>query len=151
MEQTRHLGMRVRILGQLIKQAIDRKLTALDLTGQQSFVLRYLSEHEEEPVYAKDIEKRFNLTHPTVSGIIQRLEAKGFLAAEPDSGDRRCKRVVLTPKARECQKEIWQHIQWVERTMVSGMTPEEEQTLTELLECACENLNEEIQKEESSL
>lgn len=151
MEQTRHLGMRVRILGQLIKQAIDRKLTALDLTGQQSFVLRYLSEHGEEPVYAKDIEKRFNLTHPTVSGIIQRLEAKGFLAAEPDSDDRRCKRVVLTPKARECQKEIWQHIQWVERTMVSGMTPEEEQTLTELLELACENLNEEIQKEESSL
>ena len=35
--------------------------------------------------------------------------------------------------------------------MVSGMTPEEEQTLTELLERACENLNEEIQKEESSL
>ena len=151
MERPKHLGARVRVLAQNIKQAFDRKLTALGLTTQQSFVLRYLYEHSEEKVYPKDIEKRFDLTHPTVSGIIQRLEAKGFLAAEPDSDDRRCKRVVLTPKARECQKEIWQHIQWVERTMVSGMTPEEEQTLTELLERACENLNEEIQKEESSL
>ena len=50
METQRHLGMRVRILSQTIHTAIDRKLTALGLTGQQSFVLRFLSEHTCEPV-----------------------------------------------------------------------------------------------------
>lgn len=151
MEPPRHLGMRVRILSQAIHTAIDRKLTALGLTGQQSFVLRYLSEHKDDPVYARDIEKRFNLTHPTVSGILQRLEAKGFLASEPDSADRRCKRVNLTPKAEECQKEIALHIQSLERTMMRGMTPDEAENFMRLLELAYENLNTEMKKEESSV
>lgn len=151
METQRHLGMRVRILSQTIHTAIDRKLTALGLTGQQSFVLRFLSEHTGEPVYARDIEKRFNLTHPTVSGILQRLEAKGFLASEPDVADRRCKRVTMTPKAEECQKEIERHIQALERTMVAGMTPEEAIIFGRLLDLAYENLSNEMKKEESSL
>lgn len=151
METQRHLGMRVRILSQTIHTAIDRKLTALDLTGQQSFVLRFLSEHTGEPVYARDIEKRFNLTHPTVSGILQRLEAKGFLASEPDAADRRCKRVTMTPKAEECQKEIERHIQAIERTMVADMTPEEAISFGRLLDLAYENLSNEMKKEEFSV
>ena len=75
MERPKHLGARVRVLAQNIKQAFDRKLTALGLTTQQSFVLRYLYEHSEEKVYPKDIEKRFDLTHPTVSGLLARLVA----------------------------------------------------------------------------
>ena len=59
MNAPRHLGNRVRVLSQAIRQAIDRKLTDLDLTGQQSFILRYLSERKDEVVYPKDIEKRF--------------------------------------------------------------------------------------------
>lgn len=151
METQRHLGMRVRILSQTIHTAIDRKLTALGLTGQQSFVLRFLSEHTGEPVYARDIEKRFNLTHPTVSGILQRLETKGFLMSETESSDRRCKRVTMTPKAEECQKEIERHIQALERTMVAGMTPEEAISFVRLLDLAYENLSNEMKKEEFSV
>ena len=98
MNAPRHLGHRVRILSQAIRQAIDRKLCDLDLTGQQSFIIRYLSERQGEVVYPKDIERRFNLTHPTVSGLLQRLESKGFLTCEPDPDDRRYKRIVLTEK-----------------------------------------------------
>lgn len=146
--ETRRVGMYVRILSQTIRQAMDRKFTALDLTGQQSFVLRYLSEHPDEAVYAKDIEKRFGLTHPTVSGILQRLEAKGFLVFEENAPDRRCKRLRMTAKAEECQKEVARHIQTIEQTMVTGMTQEEIQTLHRLLEQAYNNLSEEMKKEE---
>lgn len=151
MEPPRHLGMRVRILSQTIHTAIDRKLTALGLTGQQSYILRYLSERKDEPVYARDIEKRFNLTHPTVSGIIQRLEAKGFLATEPELSDRRCKYLNLTPKAEECQEEIEQHIQSLEHTMVRGMTDGEVEAFHRLLDLAYQNLSKEMKKEESSI
>ena len=136
-----HLGHRVRVLSQAIRQAIDRKLTDLDLTGQQSFIIRFLSEQQGEVVYPKDIEKRFNLTHPTVSGLLQRLESKGFLTCEPDPDDRRFKRVLLTKKAEECQKEIWQHIQSLERTMTAGMSEEDIDTLVRLLDQAAENLD----------
>ena len=145
------IGQQMRIAHQAIHQHIDRKLSSLELTGIQSFVLRCLSERSGEVVYPRDIEKQFHLTHPTVSGILQRLEAKGFLMSETESSDRRCKRVTMTPKAEECQKEIERHIQALERTMVAGMTPEEAISFGRLLDLAYENLSSEMKKEESSL
>lgn len=141
MNAPRHLGNRVRVLSQAIRQAIDRKLTDLDLTGQQSFILRYLSERKDEVVYPKDIEKRFNLTHPTVSGLLQRLKCKGFLTCEPDPDDRRYKRVLLTEKAEDCQKQIWEHIQSIEARMTAGMQESEVDMLVRLLDTAAQNLD----------
>ena len=141
MEENLFLFRRYRLLDQAGKQRVDQKFTAMDLTAMQSYVLRYLEEHRGEVVYPKDIEKRFNLTHPTVSGLLQRLEIKGFLTCEPDPDDRRFKRVLLTEKAEECQKEIWQHIQSLERTMTAGMSETEVDTLVRLLDLAAQNLD----------
>ena len=141
MEGTNHLGHRIRILSQAIRQEIDRKLTDLDLTGQQSFILRFLSERQDQVVYPKDIERRFNLTHPTVSGLLQRLEAKGFLSCEPDPDDRRYKRVVLTERGQACQEEIYRHILSMEQAMTAGMSAADVETLARLLDRAAENLN----------
>ena len=148
MERPKHLGARVRVLAQNIKQAFDRKLTALGLTTQQSFALRYLYEHSEEKVYPKDIEKRFDLTHPTVSGLIQRLEAKNFVVCEPDDDDHRRKRIRMTQKAETCQQEIFRHILSTERILTAGMSPEEVETFLRLLSLANDNLCAELQKEE---
>lgn len=138
---TNHLGHRIRILSQAIRQEIDRKLTDLELTGQQSFILRFLSERQGQIVYPKDIERRFNLTHPTVSGLLQRLEAKGFLTCTPDPDDRRYKRVALTQRGLECQVEIYRHILSLEQTMTAGMSADDVDTLIRLLDRAAENLN----------
>ena len=140
MNAPRHLGHRVRILSQAIRQAIDRKLCDLDLTGQQSFIIRYLSERQDQVVYPKDIEKRFHLTHPTVSGVLQRLEAKDFVVLEPDRADRRCKRIRLTDRARRCDAAVGQAFETLECVMCSGMSSEEQQTLRRLLDQAAENL-----------
>lgn len=148
MERPRHLGARVRVLSQNLKQAFDRKLTSLGLTSQQSYVLRYLFEHSEEKVYPKDIEKRFDLTHSTVSGLIQRLEAKDFVVCEPDDDDHRCKRIRMTAKAEECQQDIFRHIQSTERILTGGMSQEEVETFLRLLSLANDNLCAELQKEE---
>ena len=148
---SQNLGPRLRHLSNRITQYMDQQFLALDLTSTQSFILHHLVLHEGEQIYPKDIEKRFHLTHPTVSGILKRLEAKGFLMSETESSDRRCKRVTMTPKAEECQKEIERHIQALERTMVAGMTPEEAISFGRLLDLAYENLSNEMKKEEFSV
>lgn len=90
---SQNLGPRLRYLNNRITQYMDQQFLALDLTSTQSFLLHHLSLHEQEAVYPKDLEKRFHLTHPTVSGVLQRLEAKNFIIIEPDKADRRCKRI----------------------------------------------------------
>lgn len=150
MQDEMRIGPRVRLLSHSIRLAIDRNLTEMDLTGQQSFVLRYLSEHEDSVVYPKDIERRFRLTHPTVSGILQRLERKGYIICVPEPNDRRCKRITLTPVAREVQMDIWQHINDMEQTMTRGMRQDEIETLLRLLDLAAQNLADENTEAQST-
>lgn len=141
MEENLFLFRRFRLLDQAGKQRVDQQFQEMELTAMQSYVLRYLHDRAGEVVYPKDIERRFNLTHPTVSGLLQRLESKGFLTCEPDPDDRRYKRIVLTEKAAECQKEIWQHILTIEQTMTAGMQESEIDTLVRLLDLAAKNLD----------
>lgn len=150
MQDEMRIGPRVRLLSHSIRLAIDRNLTEMDLTGQQSFVLRYLSEHEDSVVYPKDIERRFRLTHPTVSGILQRLERKGYIICVPEPNDRRCKRITLTPAAREVQMDIWRHINDMEQTMTRGMRQDEIETLLRLLDLAAQNLADENTEAQST-
>ena len=132
---SQNLGPRLRHLSNRITQYMDQQFLALDLTSTQSFILHYLVLHEGEQVYPKDIEKRFHLTHPTVSGVLQRLEAKDFVVLEPDRADRRCKRIRLTDRAA-----VGQAFETLECVMCSGMSSEEQQTLRRLLDQAAENL-----------
>ena len=144
-----YLGPRVRVLTQLISQYVDRRFLDLDLTCTQAFVLRYLSEHADEPVYPKDIEKRFHLTHPTVSGILQRLEAKEYITISTDRNDRRCKSLRLTDKALQCNREVRLLFAALENTLTDGMSEAEKSQLLRLLDQAAENLRKVEPKEES--
>ena len=137
---SQNLGPRLRYLNNRITQYMDQQFLALDLTSTQSFILHHLSLHENEAMYPKDIEKRFHLTHPTVSGVLQRLEAKNFIVIEPDRADRRCKRIRLTDRARRCDEAVGQAFETLERLMCSGMSDEEQQTLLRLLDLASANL-----------
>ena len=135
---SQNLGPRLRHLSNRITQYMDQQFLALDLTSTQSFILHHLVLHEGEQIYPKDIEKRFHLTHPTVSGVLQRLEAKDFVVLEPDRDDRRCKRIRLTERARQCDAAVGQAFETLERVMCSGMSDEEQQTLLRLLDLAVE-------------
>ena len=140
MNAPRHLGHRVRILSQAIRQAIDRKLCDLDLTGQQSFIIRYLSERQGEVVYPKDIERRFNLTHPTVSGLLSRLEQKGFLELKTDPSDRRSRQIIISGKGLACHERMHAVITENESRIVQGFTQEEKTLFTQFLQRAIENV-----------
>lgn len=137
---SQNLGPRLRFLNNRITQYMDQQFLALDLTSTQSFILHHLSLHENEAVYPKDIEKKLHLTHPTVSGVLQRLESKDFIVIEPDRGDRRCKRIRLTDRARRCDEAVGQAFDTLERVMCAGMSAEERQTLLRLLDLAANNL-----------
>ena len=145
MDTSKHLGPRLRLLNQQIHQYMDQRFAALDLTGSQSFFLRYLTENDE--VYPKDLEQRFHLSHPTVSGILQRLESKGFITMEASEHDRRCKRIRPTEKAIVRQKEVCKSFAAMEQVMVQEMSEEDIQTLIRLLDMAAENLKKTEQEE----
>ena len=128
-----------------ISNALDRKRTLdledMDLTSSQGMVLGYLNRRREETVYPGDIGKHFGLSHPTVSGILQRLEAKGFITYEAERGDRRKKRVCTTDRALDCHQRIRGRFLETEALLTGTMSPQELATLVTLLDRMIEKLD----------
>ena len=77
-------------------QMRNESIAELELTSSQAFVLGYLVRSSPEPVYPGDIVRRFGWRHPTVSGILQRLEAKGYATKQRGAADGRQVNIRLT-------------------------------------------------------
>lgn len=135
----RHYGPRFRVLHDCTDQAITGALAKMELTAAQGRILAFLSRCDQPPC-PKDIEEEFGLTHPTVSGLLNRLEKKQFIAFLPDPADKRCKRVKLLPKGESCNQSMRGTIDGIEAKMVEGFAPEEEQQFAALLDRAIANM-----------
>ncbi len=133
-------GYYIRVLENCTQQAMNNALASMELTAAQGHIMGFIT-HRSEPPCQKDIEERFQLSHPTVSGILSRLEQKGFIEMQPDEKDRRCKRIYVLPKGRELEETMHQTIHTTEDQMVQGFTEEEMEQFESLLKRAIQNLD----------
>ena len=91
----------MRILHWCCDQTMTEALNNMGLTASQGRLMAFLAHRGEQPTYAKDVEAEFHLSHPTVSGLLSRLEQKDFLELKTDPNDRRRTLVRITPKGEE--------------------------------------------------
>ena len=118
---------------------MDNAMESMELTAVQGHIMAYLA-HAKHPPCPRDLEAEFHLTHPTVSGILSRLEQKGFLELRTDPEDRRCKRIFVLEKGWQCHEVMHSTIQENERRMTEGFTPEEQEIFAGLLRRAIRNM-----------
>ena len=114
-------------------------LESMELTASQGHIMGYLN-HCKEPPCPRDVEEAFHLSHPTVSGILSRLEQKGFIRLLPDPEDGRRKRIHILPKGRQCHDLMHRTIQENEERLVADFTPEEREQFARLLQRAIANM-----------
>lgn len=136
-----HFGHLFRILHTCSDQAISSALATMDLTASQGHIMGFLALRKEPPC-PRDIEEAFQLSHPTVSGLLSRLEKKDFIALRTDENDRRCKRIYVLPKGRELQETMHRTILAMEEQFVRDFTPEEKEQFAQLLSRAIHNMGE---------
>ena len=118
---------------------MNRKLQELDLTNAQGHAICFLTHAPQSPC-ARDIESTFGLSHATVSGILSRMEAKGFIEVRPDPADRRVKRLRLLDRGTACSMSIARHVTETEQIMTAGFTEEELSQFRSYLSRAISNL-----------
>lgn len=135
----KHMGHYFKVMQIRVEHAMNRRLQELDLTSAQGQIIGYLTHSKTSPC-ARDIEKFFGLSHPTVSGLLGRMEAKGFVEIRPDPEDRRVKRIVLLEKGMACSRQIKQCIEENDRQMIRGFTDEEAEQFRMLLKRAVDNM-----------
>lgn len=107
-------------------------LASLELTAAQGHILGFITHRSQAPC-SRDIEEAFRLSHPTVFGLLARLEKKGFIEFRPDGNDRRCKRIYLLPKGVQVNETMQRTILETEDKLVQGFTEEEKELFAQLL------------------
>ena len=65
-----------------IECEINTMLAGKGITAAQSHVLMYIMEHNGEPVFSTAIHHDLNISRATVSGLIKKLRAGGYLSYE---------------------------------------------------------------------
>lgn len=135
----KYYGHLLRILHWCNDQAMSNALAKMELTSAQGHIMGYLA-HRKEPPCPRDIEEEFQLSHPTVWGLLDRLEKKGFIEFRPDEKDRRCKRIYILEKGKECQATMHQTILDNEARLVQGFSQEEKEQFYLLLRRAISNM-----------
>ena len=134
-----HFGHLIRILHWCTDQSMTGALEKMELTAAQGLIMGFLA-HCQAPPCPRDVEEKFHLSHPTVSGLLQRLEKKEFIQLRCDERDRRCKRIHVLPKGKQCMDNMHQVMQTNENRLVEGFTEEEQAKFAELLNRAIANM-----------
>lgn len=138
------IGMLIKQISFQLRTLADQDLKASDLTWSQAHLLRHLVRNGGS-MSQKEIEKEMEITHPTVVGLVKRLEAKGFVESSTSKEDHRVKIVCVTNKSLQHETFMHERFHEKERMMTRGMSDEEIQRLVEFLHVIHNNL--EINKE----
>jgi DNA-binding MarR family transcriptional regulator len=77
-------------------------VTSFGITGPQLWALKTIFQHGGLPL--GELSKAMLLHRSTVTGVVDRLEAKGYVERDRDPDDRRVIKVILTPAGQDLVK-----------------------------------------------
>lgn len=139
------LCFRLYTASRLITQVYHPLLAGAGLTYPQYLVLLVLWEKDGQPV--NDIAKRLLLETNTVTPLLKRMEAEGFVTRTRGTEDARQMIVTLTPEGRDLQEKLWNVPEAVGRSVrCDSITPETVPALFGTLDDLIAALREEPEK-----
>lgn len=133
------IGYLIKNINDKLKVKADADLKRYNLTLTQSRVLAYLSSRGGQATQ-KEIEVFLEVSHPTVVGLVSRMEQNGYLVCWP-SEDKRNKNVKLTSQAEAIGTDMEQEVRASEQRLLAPLSPEEQRQLREMLFTIYKNMD----------
>ena len=132
------VGYLIKSINDKLKVRADAELKKYHLTMSQSRVLIYLRSRGGQATQ-KEIETFLDVAHPTVVGLVSRMEQNGYVTCWPCE-DGRNKYVKLTPQAEVIDKDMQENMHANEEMLLAPLSPEERGRLRDLLLTVAEHL-----------
>jgi len=124
-------GHLIRRTQQIALGLFQEECGSFDLTSVQYAALHVI---EQFPgIDATSISGLIAFDRPTIGGVIDRLEAKGWVERKPAPDDRRIKLVTLTPAGAKLLKRAEGPVARVQERLVAPLSPAERKTFVQLL------------------
>lgn len=136
------IGFIVKQINNIYEKELNERLKKLGITSSQCAVLDYLFHTNKEEVNQRDVEKSLSLKNPTVTGILKRMEEKGFILSVPNAVDKRKKNIYLTEKAYDIQRKMDADRRKLDKRLTIGLSKKEVAALSRGLEKVLYNISE---------
>ncbi|MDE7361276.1 MAG: MarR family transcriptional regulator [Oscillospiraceae bacterium] len=137
--EERDIGLLIKRLADKIKISVDVLLKEQGITFSQTLVIGFLYSQSGSATQ-KEIEDHLQVSHPTVVGIISRLEKNGFVSCHTDQKDRRNKIVCATDKALNTVDAMSVGKRQMEERLTKGLSEEELAEFRRIINIFCENI-----------
>lgn len=137
--EEKDIGYLIKNINDKLKVKADADLKHSNLTLAQSRVLAFLDRRGGQATQ-KEIEVYLEVSHPTVVGIISRMEKNGHLRCRVDETDKRNKIVALTEQAKALGEEMEQRISANEKMLLASLSEADIKKLKQLLLIIYNNL-----------
>lgn len=133
MEKRYEVGFLIKQIQDGIEKHANNDLRENNLTMVQNRVIMLLHMSPDAAKSLKELEKEFNVSQPTMAGIIRRLTDKGYVTTFGDPSDKRIKIVRLTGVGIERGNEARKYIEKMEAKLLSNLSQEEQIQFRQLL------------------
>ncbi len=130
------LGMVMHMSGRKAKFLFDR----YELNKSQASIL--LALQNSEVLSQKELARRLNVTPPSITSAIQKMEKTGFIKRKPDESDQRVMRLGLTEKGAGCIDHVKRVAEQMDQLMFQGISLEEKLLFRRILMQIFQNLEE---------
>ena len=132
------VGYLIKSINDKLTVKVDAELKQFNLTMSQCRVFLYLSSRGGQGTQ-KEIETFLGVSHPTVVGLVSRMEQNGYVICWPCE-DGRNKYVKLTPQAEAIDKDMQRNQLENEEMLLAPLSPEDRERLRDLLLTVAEHL-----------
>jgi DNA-binding MarR family transcriptional regulator len=125
-------------VSRLRRIVFDDFMKPLGITRSQWWVIAYLSRHDG--MIQSDLANVLELGKAALGGLIDRLEASGFIDRRPDDADRRVKRVYLTTAGNQLVRQMRAKNLEMNELILAGLDREQRTQLAAMLQQVRRNL-----------
>jgi DNA-binding MarR family transcriptional regulator len=125
------LGFLMHDVSRLRRGVFNEYVKPLGVTRSQWWVLAHLSRHDG--MIQSDLASVLELGKAPLGGLIDRLEAAGFVERRSDPIDRRAKRIYLSSKGFQLIGEMSKQSHAMSERMLEGLSADARTTLADLL------------------
>jgi DNA-binding MarR family transcriptional regulator len=135
MDKEVHIGKRINILAKRIHRRIDKEAAQYGLTGVQARILGFVyHKSNKRDIFQRDIEEELDIRRSSVTSVLQLMEKNGFIKRVSVSEDARLKKIILTEKGLEIQRNVYDFILKFEKILRDELSDDEENILVSLID-----------------
>lgn len=140
MKNGEDIGILFKQINVALGKNANNELRKSNLTISQIRFLSYILESGKERVSLKELEKEFQVSQPTVVGIVKRMKEKDLVKILQNDEDGRAKDVMLSQQGKQILEQGEIGKKRMEEVLLSGLSTAERKELRRMLGIVLDSL-----------